>query len=98
MGVGLAEDVDLQTSYPSPPGLYEMIETTNDTFLAENAGGVAIGSLVAPAAGVKLEVTGDTVVTGTIRIGGGDPEDGEVLTSDAAGNATWAEQEVFYAP
>lgn len=37
----------------------------------------------------KLDVVGNTRLTGTIRIEGGSPGLGKVLTSDAVGNATW---------
>jgi hypothetical protein len=50
-------------------------------------GNVGIGT-AAPSA--KLDVAGSVAISGTVKIGGGSPAAGEVLTSsDSSGNATW---------
>jgi hypothetical protein len=52
-------------------------------------GDVGIGSTTDGGA-YKLQVTGDTKLTGTLTVTGGTPGVGKVLTSDANGLATWS--------
>jgi len=85
------ETFTLQTYYPSPAGIYNKMTTTADTVLARDSGGVGIG-VSAPAVGVKLDVGG------TIKIRGGSPGSGRVLTSDSYGNASWQAATATYAP
>ena len=51
----IAEEITLSTYYPSPRGVYEQIRTTSDTFLAHQAGQVAIGTS-APLSAANLEI------------------------------------------
>jgi hypothetical protein len=53
-----AEDLTLTTYYPAPRGVYRELRTTNNAFLARQAGGVAIGTGVLPGAS-RLVVVGD---------------------------------------
>ncbi len=77
-----SENVSLTTYYPAPSGVYTQMITTQNTFLARDGGGVMIGSSALPTA--KLEVRGQ------IKITGGGPAAGRVLTTlDASGLATW---------
>ncbi|HQD46205.1 MAG TPA: hypothetical protein PK041_11015 [Kaistella sp.] len=39
--------------------------------------------------GTAVKANGNVDITGTVKIAGGDPGKGKVLTSDASGNATW---------
>ncbi len=57
--------------------------TSGNTYVSGNLG---IGTT---APWVKLDVAGNASIAGTLRIAGGTPGDGKVLTSDASGNATW---------
>ncbi|MBI5631587.1 MAG: hypothetical protein HY921_11980 [Elusimicrobia bacterium] len=75
-----SESVTLMTYYPAPSGVYVKMITTADAYLARDAGSVGIGT-VAP--GAKLEVRGD------VKIVDGSQGSGKVLTSDAAGLASW---------
>ncbi len=63
LGYAIAEDVTVTTYYPSPRGIYKQIQTTDDTFLATQGGGVGIGT-TAPSTG-KLVVLGGNVGIGT---------------------------------
>jgi hypothetical protein len=66
-----SESVSLTTYYPAPSGVYAQMITTQNTYLARDGGGVAIGGAVPPAAGTKLAVTGGNVVMGgNVVIGG----------------------------
>ncbi len=60
----------------------EGFRTDSHTWLATEGGSVGIGTTTTDP-GAKLEVAGQ------IKITGGIPEDGRVLTSDATGLATW---------
>ncbi len=69
---------------------------TNSTLIGNSAttftalmGDVGIGSTTDSGA-YKLQVTGDTKLTGTLTVTGGTPGLGKVLTSDANGLATWS--------
>lgn len=95
MTYAIAEDVTLTTYYPSPRGVYQQLKSNEDTALAIQSGGVAIAQASADAA-YKLDVNGatrvrsDLLVDGTIRIVGGSPQAGWVLTAtDSSGNAEW---------
>ncbi len=55
VGYAIAEEMTLTTYYPSPRGMYKELRTTDNTYLATQAGGVGIGTT---AASVKLEVNG----------------------------------------
>ena len=79
-----------EPSIAPPSGALVFTETgVADGILTLKAGGgVGIGTLT-PAAGAKLDVNGNVNVAGTIKIVGGTPGAGKVLTSDASGNATW---------
>ncbi len=64
------------------------------------AGGrVSIGK-TAPAAGVYLDVAGLTQITGanTLRYVDGNQAAGRLLTSDASGNASWAQPNILQSP
>ena len=61
----IAEDVTVTTYYPSPRGVYDQLRTMNNTTLAEQGGGVGIGT-TAPGAGIALAVNGDRAVLGGI--------------------------------
>jgi hypothetical protein len=52
-------------------------------------GDVAVGSTT-DAGAYKLQVTGNTLLTGTLTVTGGTPGLGKVLTSDANGLASWS--------
>lgn len=57
----VAEDVTLTSYYPAPRGVYNALQTTGSTFLAEQplAGGNNVGvGTAAPGAGFKLDVSG----------------------------------------
>lgn len=82
-------------------------ETYTDTLTAKD-GSVGIG-VTAPAerlhvSGGNLRVDGNAtingnqVITGTVRIQGGSPQNGRVLKTDGAGNATWQDATAVYAP
>jgi len=69
---------------------------SNSTLIGNSAttftalmGDVGIGSTTDGGA-YKLQVTGDTKLTGTLTVTGGTPGLGKVLTSDANGLATWS--------
>jgi hypothetical protein len=55
--------------------------------LQKGTGNLGIGAL-SPAE--KLEVNGNVKISGTLKLPGGTPAVGKVLTSDASGNAAWA--------
>ena len=61
----------------------------SSTTLTSLNGDVLIGTTT-DAGSYKLQVTGDTKLTGTLTITGGNPGLGKVLTSDANGLATWS--------
>jgi len=82
----IAADLTMTTYYPTPYGSYRELRTLNNTFLAVNAGNVGIG-LTTPTA--KLHVQGNVNILGRIRIQGGSPAAGRVLTSDAVGTGSW---------
>ncbi len=79
-----SESLVLQTYYPSPLGIYSNLTTTGDTILARDGGGVTFGS---PSGGANPAAKLD--IDGPISIRGGSPGSGRVLTSDAAGLASW---------
>ena len=56
MPLAHAEDLTISTYYPSPRGVYQELRTTNNTYLATQAGNVGIGTT---APGAKLDVTGN---------------------------------------
>ena len=62
--------------------------TSKNIVLNQFGGNVGIGTTT-PASGMKLDVNGNVNVGGTIKIVGGTPGIGKVLTSDENGNATW---------
>lgn len=86
------------------------LTATQGTFnngLTVTAGNTQVGTLSAGATTItgttqmngNATVTGNAVVTGTVRVGGGGPAAGEALVStDAAGNATWGYPYAVYAP
>jgi hypothetical protein len=83
----IAADITMTTYYPTPYGSYRELRTLNNTFLATNAAAnVGIG-LTNPTS--KLHVQGNVNILGRIRIQGGAPSAGRVLTSDAVGLASW---------
>ncbi|MBP6054234.1 MAG: hypothetical protein KA527_01230 [Cytophagaceae bacterium] len=65
-----------------------LIGNSSTTFTAL-MGDVGIGSTTDGGA-FKLQVTGDTKLTGTLTVTGGTPGAGKVLTSDANGLASWS--------
>ena len=76
-----AEGGTVSTAYPAPSGVYKKLLTLGSTILARDAESVGIGT-AAPTA--KLDVNGQ------VRIQGGSPALGKVLTSvDGAGTAAW---------
>jgi len=77
-----AEDVTVTTYYPSPRGNYQTLNSTGNTNLATGGGGVSVN------VGTATN-NANLVINGTLQMTGGTPGVGEVLTSDAAGVATW---------
>ena len=88
MAYAMAEDVTMTTYYPSPRGVYKELRSNNDTFLAVQGGSVAIG---AASASAKLDVTGTTLLRGTLTLQDGTQGTDRVLMSDANGQARWAD-------
>ena len=83
----VSESMTMTTYYPAPTGTYRRLVTTggtvanpSHTILARDAGNVGIGTTDPQA---KLAVAGQLMITG------GSPGAGKVLTSDAAGLASW---------
>lgn len=75
------EEVKLTTYYPSPLGLYTKMWVTQDAYLATSSGNVGIGT-TSPTQ--KLDVEGQ------IRVRGGNPAAGKVLTAlNANGDSDW---------
>jgi len=87
MAYAIAEDITLTTYYPSPRGVYNELRSNNNTFLAVDGGAVGIGS--ASASAYKLDVTGTTLLRGTVTIQDGTQATDRVLMSDANGQARW---------
>ncbi len=65
-----AETVQISTYYPSPYGVYQTLDTTGNTTLANAGGAVAVGTATVPPAGVKLDVQGGYVRTQDTAVGG----------------------------
>ena len=86
MAYAIAEDITLTTYYPSPRGVYNELRSNNNTFLAVQGGSVGIG---AASASAKLDVTGTTILRGTVTIQDGTQATDRVLMSDANGQARW---------
>ena len=76
------ETITITTYYPAPYGSYAELSTTGNTYLATEGGRVGIGTMTP---GAKLEVNG------RVKITGGSPGMGKVLTSDNDGLADWQE-------
>src|SRR3989338_5707585 len=76
------ENITITTYYPAPYGSYAELSTTGNTYLATEGGRVGIGTMTP---GAKLEVNG------RVKITGGSPGMGKVLTSDNDGLADWQE-------
>ena len=91
MAYAIAADVRIMTYYPTPFAVYRQLTVLDNAFLVTQAGagtGVMIGSRNAP--GARLEVVGSTRLNGRIRITGGGPQSGKVLTAmNGSGDATW---------
>ncbi len=93
LGYALAEDVTVTTYYPSPRGIYKQIQTTDDTFLATQGGGVGIGTTI-PAAKLTIQdgaILAQGVSGPTPAIGGGRrlmwiPAKGAFRAGDPSGN------------
>ena len=79
-----SETLTLTTYYPAPYGGYASLLTTGQTLLARDNGTVALGTTT-PDGTVKLHVNG------LVKIEGGNPGAGKILTSDATGIAAWGE-------
>lgn len=101
-----SETLTLTTTYPAPVGVYNQLITTGnggaaaaDTTLARNAGNVLLAPPTNASGRVGVGVANPSAkldVAGTMRFADGNQAAGKVLTSDAAGNASW--QYCAYAP
>lgn len=78
-------DLLLQSSYSGKSIVFHT--STGEKMRIDAAGNVGIG-ITTPA--YKLDVAGNTNIAGQIRIQGGSPGAGKVLTSDTSGLASWA--------
>jgi hypothetical protein len=101
-----SETMTMTTTYPAPVGVYNQVITTGnggataaDTTLNRSAG----NTVLVPPTNLNGRVGVGTAspqtklhVAGTVRLVDGSQGQGKVLTSDAAGNATW--QYCSYAP
>jgi len=76
----VAEDIKVETYYPSPRGVYNELRTIGNTNLASQSGTVTVGS------GPGSVVLG---VQGSVQIVDGSEGDRKILSSDASGVATW---------
>ena len=95
-----SESLTLTTTYPAPSGIYNQLVTTGnsgtaaaDTTLNRNAGNTVLvpGSNAAGRVGIGTNAPGAKLeVAGQIKITGGSPGAGKILTSDASGLASWA--------
>ena len=89
-----SETLTLTTYYPAPYGGYASILTTGQTLLARDGGNVGVGT---GAPGSKFHVVGASRLDGSLNVNGtftfvnGTQANTRILTSDASGNATWAE-------
>ena len=74
--LGHCESFTLETYYPSPAGIYTNITVTSSTVLARDGGAVNVGTPAKPA---KLDVNGNTKMTGVVVPGNltADPTDTE---------------------
>jgi hypothetical protein len=75
------EYIGTTTTYPLQFGTNGSVK-----MILDDIGNLGIGQLLPTA---RLHVAGNSVFDGTIRIMQGNPAAGRVLTSDAAGNASW---------
>ena len=92
MAYAIAADVRIMTYYPTPFAAYRQLTVLDNAFLVTQAAagtGVMIGSRNAP--GARLEIVGSTWLNGRIRITGGNPQSGKVLTATngVSGDTTW---------
>ncbi len=74
-----SESVTLTTYYPAPSGVYTQMITTNNTFLARDAGNVGIGT-AAPVS--KLDVTGTAYVSKLVMKGNNTANTADPLAAD----------------
>ncbi|MBI3564150.1 MAG: hypothetical protein HY079_03025 [Elusimicrobia bacterium] len=90
-----SENVTLTTYYPAPSGVYTQMITTNNTFLARDAGKVLLGGAVYSAgagadASAKLDVTGTAYAqkilgTGNNAYNPADPKAADIVIGSDAG-------------
>lgn len=84
-GVGIAKELNVGLT-ATITGITSINATTTSTTTTTGALKVAGGAGIVE----NLNVGGNTAITGTIKIAGGTPGLGKVLTSDANGLATWS--------
>ncbi|MBI3565352.1 MAG: hypothetical protein HY079_09170 [Elusimicrobia bacterium] len=90
-----SESVTLTTYYPAPMGVYTQMITTNNSFLARDAGRVLIGGAALSAGAAadgasKLDVTGSAYMqkllgTGANAVNPGDPKAADIVIGSDAG-------------
>ena len=96
-----SESLTVTSYYPSPSGVFRKLIATAGAALARDGGMVNVGSeghSADLAVEGSLRVRGGSTLLGSVRIAGGGPGAGKVLSSDDAGNATWKEPYAVYAP
>ncbi len=82
------ESITITTYYPSPYGVYNQLQT-NTLGVGDNNGDGALDSGDVPN---PLTNSGDVWIKGQVKIAGGSPAAGRILTSDASGLASWEAQ------
>jgi len=81
-----SENVSLTTYYPAPSGVYAQLISTNNTWLARDAGYLDVATTLIPVAGTKMVVMGGVGVNTTDVSAGGTVGSG--FTVNTAGYAT----------
>ncbi|MBQ4820678.1 tail fiber domain-containing protein [Aquimarina sp. MMG016] len=74
----------------------DMVFSSNENInlSLEDDGSVGIGTTV-PALGYKLDINGNTSITGSLRMIDGNQQDGYIMVSDATGLASWQDTNGF---